>query len=51
MSELRMPKKIADIKEMYDTVNECMIEFVMSILTTMVGKTVNTKAKSIIVVS
>ena len=51
MSELRMAKKIADIKEIYDTVNECMKEFVMSIRTTIVGKNVNTKAKSVIVVS
>ena len=51
MSELRMATKIADIKEIYDAVNEYMIEFVMSIRTTSVGKDVNTKATSIIVVS
>ena len=46
-----MATKTADIKEIYDAVNECMIEFVMSIRTTNRGKDVNTKAKSIIVVS
>lgn len=51
MSEFRMDAKIADIKEIYDTFFEYMIELVISIRTTNIGEYVNTKTKSTIVVN
>ena len=49
MSELRMTAKTANIRLLYATFNDWMIEFVMSIRTTNAGVYVNTKKTSIVV--